>query len=354
MIHILLLVAACGLTILVFRKKHSLKEEGRDKEILYYFLKSSLEFLVPFTFVLFFYLGLLVVVSVAWESISLRSLIRLEEYLTTIHSYTKWKLSKMMVLGLFVGIYVLGLLRVPLERKRLYSGVDRLYTWTKRAYVVFVLLCSFTLLGTQLGEVSDDLRLRINLTRDGYAELSQETEEALSEEVALKLHTKARDTFPPAYQTALKSPEEIGSQGSALRSHYAKAQSEHGVKSSKAESALSRIEARSKSNLQTEIRLPDEASNKRATVSEPDASWITYRKVKEAKTAVENYRQKTRGRFISFLNTEDGKRLTVQERKLRRTFSSHNCFHHGLRPIQLANSLLTCFSKRWMKQRKEE
>ena len=153
MIAIFIFIVACGLTIFVFKKTRSLKEQARDNEIRYHLLKSSLEFLVPFAFVMFCYVGLLAVVSMAWESISLQSLIRLEEWLTTIHSYTKLKPSKTMVFGMFLGIYALGLLRVILleTRKKLYTDIDTFYKWTKRLYVVFVLLCSFTLLGTQFG-----------------------------------------------------------------------------------------------------------------------------------------------------------------------------------------------------------
>jgi hypothetical protein len=73
MSNILLLVAACFVTILVFRKKHSLKEELRQDEVLYYFLKSSLEFLGPFTLALLLFVGLLLVISTGWQSICRRS-----------------------------------------------------------------------------------------------------------------------------------------------------------------------------------------------------------------------------------------------------------------------------------------
>jgi len=318
MSNILLLVAAFFLTILVFRKKHSLKEEGRDHEVLYYFLKSSLDFLVPFALVLLFYVGLLLVISTLWKSISLQSLIRLEDYLTTIHSYTKWKLSKLMVLGFFIGIYILGLLGMRLEvRQRLYGGVETLYTWGKRAYVLFVFLCSFTLLGTQLGQPTDDLRLRIKLTKDGYAELRQQTKEALSEGVAVKLHSKTYDSFPPDYHAALKRPQEIGTHTKSLRTYYTKAQTELGVRSSKAESVLSRADARARSasDLQTEIQA-EETSDKSVKVSNSEPREVTYQKISEAKAAVQEYQQKTRGRLISFLTTEDGKKLTVQGAKI--------------------------------------
>lgn len=346
MTPILILLGVSGLTLLVYWKKRSLAEEGRDKELLYFFFKSSLEFLVPLTIVLFFYLGLLAVISIGWQDLSLQSLIWLEEWAATLHSYTKWKLSKITVLGLFVGIYILGLLRLPLNtRKKLYSGVDRVALWSKRAYVLFVLLCSLTLLGTQLGPVSDDLKLRINLTRDGYADLRQQTEEALSEEVAVLLHTKTHDSFPVPYQTALKRPEEVGSRAAVLQNHYAKAQSEYGVKSSKAETVISTVEERRKAKIETDVRLERAASTERKTVSEPELKQTTYRKVTEAKAAITNHRQKTQGRMLSFLSTVDGKKLTVQGAKVVTDFMKSGVFSSWIKTYPMAEPFVDVFFK---------
>jgi hypothetical protein len=348
MSSILLLVAACFLTILVIRNKRSLKKQRRDHEVLYYFLKSSCEFLVPFTFVLLFYVGLLLVILAVWKSISLHSLIWLEDSLTTIHSYTRWKLSKLMVLGFFIGIYILGLLGMRLKvRERLYGGVETLYTWGKRVYVVFVFLCSFTLLGTQLGQPTDDLRLRIKLTRDGYAELRQQTKEALSEAVAVKLYSKTYDSFPPDYHAALKRPQEIGTQTKSLRAYYSNAQTELGVRSSKAESVLSRAEARTRlaSDLQTEIQGAEETSDKSANVSNSEPREVTYRKISEAKVAVQDYRQKTRGRLISFLTTEDGKKLTVQGAKIMTDFLKSRVVSSWIKLYPISEPLIDVFVK---------
>lgn len=346
MTYILLLLAAVVLTLLVFWKKRSLYKEYRDEEFLYYFLRSSLEFLVPLTIVLSFYLGLLAVISMGWQDISLQSLIRLEGFLATIHSYTQWKLSKLAVLGIFVGIFVLGLLRLPLEtRTNLYQRVETIYKWNKRIYVFFVLLCSFTLLGTQLGPVSDDLKLRIKLTREGYAELRKETEETLSEAVAVELHTKTHDSLPPAYQTALKQSEEIGSQASVLQHHYVSAQREYGVKSNKTEAVLVPIETRRRANLETEIRLPAHSSSKRVTAPEPEPREVTYRKVTEAKTAITEYRKKTPGRIITFLSTVDGKKLTVQGAKVVTDFMKSGALSPVLKAHPLAELFVDTFFK---------
>ncbi len=349
MIAIFLFIVACGLTIFVFKKTRSLKRQARDNKIRYHFLKSSLEFLVPFTFVMFFYVGLLAVVSLAWASISLQSLIRLEEWLSTIHSYTKFKPSKTMVLGLFLGIYALGLLRIILleKRKKLYTDIDTFYKWTKRLYVVFVLLCSFTLLGTQLGEPSNNLRLRIKLTRDGYADVLKQNQEAISEEVAFQLYTKAYHSFSPAYHTALKLPEKIGSEANSLRGYYAKAKNEYGVKSSKAESALNASSAHRKAvtSLKTEIQMPKNGLNESTNVTKPDPRQISYRKIKEGKVAIENYRQKTRTRFITFLTTEDGKRLTIQGAKVMTDILKSELFSPWIKAYPISEPLIDVFIK---------
>lgn len=346
MTHILILAGVFVLTLLVYWKKRSLAEVGRDKQLGYYFLKSSLEFLVPLLIVLFLYFGLLAVISIGWQDLSLQSLIRLEEKLATIHSYTKWKLSKLTVFGLFVVIYILGLLRMPLEiRKKFYSGVERAATWSKRAYVFIVLLCSFTLLGTQLGPVSDDLKLRIKLTRDGYADLRHETEEALSEEVAFLLHTKTHDSFPVAYQTALKTPEEVGSRAAVLQAHYAKAQSDYGIKSTRAETVISTVAERRNAKIETEIRLGPEASTRRSTVSEPDPARTSYRKVTEAKAAVASHRGKTQGRFLSFLSTVDGKKLTVQGLKVATDFMKSEALSPWIKTYPIAGPLVDVLAK---------
>lgn len=347
MIAIFLFIIACGLIIFMFKKSRSLQEQNRTNEIRYLFLKSSLEFLVPFAFVMFFYVGLLAVVSIAWESISLQSLIWLEEWLTTIHSYISLKPSMTMVLGVFLGIYALGLLRVilPEARKKLYANINTFSKWTRRLYVVFVLLCSFTLLGTLLGEPSSDLRFRIKLTRDGYADVQKQTQEALSEEVAFQLYTKVYNSFPPTYHAALKLPVKIGSEANSLRGFYAKAQNEYSVKSKKAESALSLIEANRKAitNLNTEIKIPKGVLNKSTNVTEPDPHKIIFRKIKKSKVAIKNYRQKTRARFITFLTTEDGKRLTIQGAKVVPDIIKSELFSAWIKTYPIAEPIIDVF-----------
>lgn len=346
---IFLLIIACGLIIFVFKKTRSLKEQNRDKELRYHFLKSSLEFLVPFTFVMFFYVGLLAVVSMAWEFLSLQSLILMEEWLTTIHSYTRLKPSKTMVFLIFLGIYALGLVRVvlPEARKKLYADIDTFYKWTKRLYVLFVLLCSFTLLGTQLGEPSSDLRFRIKFTRDGYAEVQKQTQEAISEEVAFQLYTKVYDSFSPTYHTALKLPEKISSEANSLNGYYAKAQNEYGVASKRAESALYSIEAHRKTvtNLKTEIQIPTKGISEITNANVPDPNQLSFRKIKDSKVAIENYRQKTQTRFITFLTTEDGKRLTIQGAKVLTDMLKSELFSGWIKAYPVTEPIIDVFIK---------
>jgi hypothetical protein len=313
-------IASYILTVIIIMKKRSLKKQGRDKEMLYHLLRSSLEFLVPFNIVLLFYAGLLVFVMQAWEYLSLQSLIRLDAYFTTVRSYvSKLKLSESAVLLAFLMIYALILLRIPFEkRKRLYPVVARFHTWVKRLYTVFVLLCTFTLLGTQLGEPSNNLKLRIKSTRDGYADVRKQTQEAISEEVASKIYTNVHNSFPLSYQTALMLPDKIAHQSNSLRDFYAKAQSEYKIKCSEAESVLTTIAERHKSvsGIQAEIQGIGEVHDNGSKNIDPDLRQVSYRRIKEVKAAIEEYRQRANSKFITFLNTEEGKKLVLQAPKI--------------------------------------
>lgn len=324
----LVFVAACFLMVIALMKKRSLERQRRDRELRYYFVKSSLEFLVPLSIALAFYVGLWAVISLGWERLSLQSLISLEGALATIHSYlANVKLSEFVVLLGFVAIYLLGLPLLPWRkqepgvkpetREKLYAGFGQFHKWTKRLYTLFVLLCSFTLLGTQLGAPSDELKLRIKLTRDGYADLQQQAQEAVAEEVAGQLHDKVQQSFPPAYHEALKLPEKIGAQANTLRDYYAGAQREHQIKSSKAETVLAAIATRNKTvaGLPTEGRSAPATGAAPAKVDTPEQRQVSYRQINQAKTALENYRQKAGNKMLTFLNTEEGKRLAVQAPK---------------------------------------
>ncbi len=321
-------VAACFLTVIALMKKRSLERQRRDKELRYYFVKSSLEFLIPFSIALAFYVGLWAVISLGWERLSLQSLISLEGSLATIHSYlAKVKLSEFAVLLGFFVIYLLGLALLPWRKKepgvktetreKLYAGLGQFHKWTKRLYTLFVLLCSFTLLGTQLGAPSDELKLRIKLTRDGYADLQQQAEAAVAEEVASQLYGKVQQSFPPTYHEALKLPEKIGAQANTLRDSYAGAQREYQIKSSKAETVLAAIATRNKTvaGLPTDVQPAQARGGVQAKVAAPEPRQVSYRQINEAKTALESYRQKAGNKMLTFLSTEEGKRLAIQAPK---------------------------------------
>jgi hypothetical protein len=285
-------------------------------------LKNTYDFLLPFTCVLSLYLVLVAVVAVAVTlgSTSLQFLVTLENALATIKSYSYFKLSPVQVLLCYIALYLLGVFPLFLaKRKRIYDWFEKYYLpWTKRIYIALVLLCSFTLLGTQVGPPETDLRVRINTIRSDYANLQRHSQEVLAQEVALQIYKKEQDSLPPSYRKALVIPEQIHQQVNSLRDFYTKAQREYGIKTDKAENILRLSAQRNEkvSTLETEFRLPDETIRPNEYLTEPDPSQISSQKIKEAETALENFKQNRPASAITFFTSQEGKKIVLQTEKI--------------------------------------
>jgi hypothetical protein len=315
-----LLIVAFVLTLRVRKGKRNLERQD-EKNVRYYFLKNTYDFLLPFTFVLSLYLALVAVVSVAItsDSTSLKFLFELEKVLATIKSYFFLKLSPVQVLLCYIVLYVIGVFPVFLaKRKQIYKWLEKYYLpWTKRIYIALVLLCSFTLFGTQVGRPETDLQVRIKTIRSGYAQLQRKTQEILSEEVAFQLYTKAHDSLPPSYAKALAVPKDIQEQVASLHDYYAKSKSEYGTKTDNAESILAKSSQRNEeaSRVDTELRLTDESVSANTHFTEPEAE-ISYRKIKEAEKAIETVKQNRPSRAITFFESQEGKKIVLQLEKI--------------------------------------
>ncbi len=342
-----LFIISCIVTFFVFYKIRSFKSRGKDNQIRYHFLTSSLEFLIPFSLVMLTYATLIYIVNNYWQSISLQSLIELESYIENIRSYTRWKLSKEMVLFLFIGIYSLGLLRIiPLKkRKKLYSGTDTIYRWTKRLYIIFVLLCSFSILGTQLGEPSNQLNLRIKTVREGYADIQNQVKSSLSNEIIPNIYTKSFNDITEKYQSALELPTKIHSEANNLNDQYLIAQNKYSIESNTAESQLNsfRIRQRTVSSIDTTIKIHSElrGSNKKISVSNPKE--INYYKISKAKEAINRYAKKQRLNSIKLIKTEDGKRLTIQGAKVITNAMKSSLFSSWIKTYPILEPVFNVF-----------
>jgi hypothetical protein len=311
-VAVILLIAGSFLALTFWRKKHALETRGVKGGLGYNFLKNTLEFLIPFVLVVAFYLALLVFVSANMDSASLERLIWMEEKLSIIKSWVSWlKLSAVGVVIGFAVLFLIGLLRIPFQ-KQLSKGYDWFLKMSKWAYIVLVLLCSFTLLGTQSGEPTTNLQVRIKTIREGYADLCKQAQVAVSGETAAKLFDKARSSLPPNYIAALELPKKIEGQASAFRDFYQTTQREYGIKSGKAEAVLVIASSRNKSVsvLQSEYEVP--AETKEPSFAEPNPKQISYQKLEKAKASLEQYQQSRSSKVITFLRAESGKNLTMK------------------------------------------
>jgi len=310
----ILFIIGCLLTFLFLRKKRKIEKSQSKKGILYYFYANSLDFLVPFVVVAFFYLVLDLVISiaVASDSATLHFLIRFEEVLAKAKSFFSiFKLNAIQALIVLLGLYFLGFLRFPTEKSRmLFTVFDKYQIFFRRVYIVLVLLCSFTFFGAQLGESTKNVTLRIKTVRDGYADLCNEVQDTISEEVAHQLYSKVLDSFPQPYQDALELPTKIEQETNSLSVYYSSVRNDFGAKDRNVETLVDKgsLRARTASDLKVEVH--DGLRNRIDYFTTPDPRQINYKKIEDAKSTVRQYRNKLRSRAIELLHIEGGKKVT--------------------------------------------
>ncbi|MCJ7457654.1 MAG: fibronectin type III domain-containing protein [candidate division Zixibacteria bacterium] len=311
-------IIGCLLTFLFLRKKREIEKYRYKKGILYFFYKNSLDFLVPFVVVTSLYLVLALVISivVASDSATLHFLIRVEETLAKVKSFFSiFKLNAIQALIVLFALYFLGFLRFPAEKsKKLFTLFDKYQLFVRRTYIVLVLLCSFTFFGTQLGEPTKNVSLRIKTVREGYADLCKEVQDTIAEEVAIGLYPKVHDQFPQSYQDAFELPTKIEQETNDLRDYYNSVRTEFGANDRNVEAILERGSSRTKtaSDLERELKIPEDSPKRRYYLVVTDPRQINYEKIDNAKTAISKYRNRLQSRVINLLQIEGGKKITSQ------------------------------------------
>ncbi|MCL5037772.1 MAG: fibronectin type III domain-containing protein [Chloroflexi bacterium] len=309
-------IIGCILSFLFLRKKREFEKYNRKKDFLYYFYQNSLDFLVPFVLITFLYLMLSLVVAsiVASDSITLHSLIRFEESLEKLKSFFSiFKLNAIEALVVLVALYLLGFFRFMAQKSRkLFKLFDKYQLVVRRVYIVLVLLCSFTFFGTQLGEPTKNVSLRIKTIRDGYADLCNQAREAISEEVAIQIYPKVFGSFPKPYQDALELPTKIEQETNSLRDYYNSVRNEFGVTDRNVEVLFDRGSLRARSASDLKVEVPDGTTKRIDYFAFPNLQQINYKKIKDAKNAVSQYRSNLKSRAIEMLKIEGGKKVTCQ------------------------------------------
>lgn len=314
-------IIAVILTYFFLKKKREIEKKSKKKDILYHFYGYSLEFLIPFLFVALLYSIIPIYIWITSETVSLQALIDLEESLTQLKSRLSiFKLSAIQVFIILLVIYILGILRLPAEKSKKFIRIFAKYRKTTRlVFIVLVLLCSFTLFGTHLGKPTNDLKVRINTIREGYADIFKEVQEDVAEEITYELFQKVKNNLPSYYTEALSLPKKIDDQISSLDDYYKSVRSRYGINSSVVESTInkriSRIQIFSSSQ-DIRIEFPERISNERIQSTRLDPTKISSKKIKEAKKFIAQYRDRSSGKSINLLKIEGGKEVIIQIPKI--------------------------------------
>ena len=202
--------------------------------------------MIPFIGVSGLYLALAAVAH--WDAVPLGVLLNLEVALGRAHAFLSFfKIGATASLFVLAAIWLLGLLRLPWTRSsRFFAIFDRYQRMVRRVYIVTVLLGSFTFFGTQLGEPTQDVQLRIKTIRDGYADLVSAAREAVRNDIARQTFPAVRDAFPKDYRDALALPARINTDLGNLRSYYEAVREDAGGRRSEVEALLARSTERAK------------------------------------------------------------------------------------------------------------
>ena len=312
------LFAVSVLLILPLRKVRThYRSQGKEEALVYHFVDNALLFFQPLAVVLLVYHALLAFVTAGSKFASTEFLVRLETGFINAKEFLgpfqdPWNVLRVLEILFFLGLFGLPFVSSP-----------NLFTWMRRAkrnirwmYTTAVLLCSFTLLGSELGEPAVTLQIQIRTNRAGYGALRQTVEAALSQQVGQDIYDKIRDTLPPVYGAALGSAKGRDTEINALRVEYENARKEFGVNITSVGAALDQRAARTKAQSELRTRLRTEAyattSGQRGQAAIADAAINSESQLKRAQGAL----SARRSPGILLLQQEAGKEVILQAPKV--------------------------------------
>jgi hypothetical protein len=225
------------------RKRRAAWKAHDDKSPWYFFFDKSVDFLVPLAGVTLFYSLLSLLVAGTSDRTTLGRLETLEGLFDSLKYYLSYVVFKPWIAALIIGALIVFDLLVTfyLKPSALASRYKDYNKWSKRVYMVVVLLCSFTFFGNQIGEQKARLRLRTDKIKTGYRKLREEAEDALHASVQQQLYEKVRVSLPPEVAEAFDYTKDEASAVSSLRQNYTEVK-KYGVKDPRADEILARYD----------------------------------------------------------------------------------------------------------------
>ena len=264
------------------------------------FIQNSLKFLIPYVISMLLYIVILLFIGGALNTASIEFLFQLKEAIIQIKSSLPTSTIKGIgILGIFVGLYLLSMLKMRLA--------------IKKVYIFVVLLCSSVLFIPKTGDLSLYLDENIKNIRDEYVEICKEIEPTIYEEIAVLSYKKVYDSFPQSYHDSWSLTEQIKNEIDSLRHYFKHAQS-YGIESAKAQSILDFYKAHEKkvSGLKVDFEAADGIKTKLTEIHYPPPFEITGLEIREVKTTIDEYRKSLPSRIIMPLIAEDCKQLIWQ------------------------------------------
>jgi hypothetical protein len=300
---LMLLLGGGVLTVVCLRRRRALGREGARGTTSYHFYEYSLEFLLPFVVVTGAYLVAYLVLASRSDAIEFGSLLAVQSVLHDIAAAARrLYLTPTALLVVLMLLYVLSLVRLfGRHTATLFAVLDHYQKWTRRAYIMAVVLTSFTFFGANTGTLRNELTLRISAVREGYTQLEHTARDVLSAAIADRLSATVTHQLHTQWPDAMQLPDRVGAEAEELRALYAEGQATYGVVSAAAEGLLRAHDQRRQAGVAFE-KLPMTAPASRTSLgggaaarAVPDRG-VTHRQVAKGAAAVDESLQQTRAK----------------------------------------------------------
>lgn len=179
-------ISAVYLTYLLTQQRNEMERADKKSTFFYYLIDNCLlVFLQPLALVLTFYFLVVVFLNFFADYVSTKHLVQMEELFLTIKARLGPLKDPQNVLRVLEVLFILGVFGFPmLLSRRVFDLASAYRREIKRVYAVAVLLCSFTLLGAELGETAPTLTVQIAKNRENYGVLKKALAPSLTAEAA--------------------------------------------------------------------------------------------------------------------------------------------------------------------------
>ena len=299
---------------LCYRQKKQLKQHGSEQGVAQEFFGRGLEFFAILAGVLLLYNVLLLFVAVGWQYVSVRFLISLENFLAKLQEgFKNYGLTWTRTLIVLLIIYLLGFTKIGILRSgRPGKAFKRTKIVFRRVQTAVILLASFTLLGSQVGEPAATLDIRLRTVRNEYGILRTELAETLAHQTANQLYGRLRDQLGTNYQSIPPALKRVEDKSASLREYYRSFRQEYDARDEHVERANQRTARRETVNQEIRPSAEQSRHNDAAAAQEVDVpAAASLEEIKGARQGLAKYREKVSPEIVKLIAHPGGKDIIL-------------------------------------------